>query len=222
MGPGQAMESLLSSMHCSNHHKTVPRRSVPKVNKCIQVNMDLEEENPSADLSLSLTAGLSGKSECCPGNTSPSQKDISSHKQSVMPALLPQLPAPPPLPLPPVSMPGINAPSLPSPQLCSNPGCRHPTCGCGEQPHTRKTPMVRMKVLHWQKLPSDVVRQSRSIWAVMPSSSKELVEPDYATLELLFSVPPRTHTEKTEPNIKKIKEVLGLPTFCRKWQSSWK
>ncbi|XP_033370836.1 inverted formin-2-like isoform X2 [Parus major] len=211
MGPGQAMESLLSSMHCSNHHKTVTRRSVPKVNKCIQVNMDSEEENPSAHLSLSPTAGLSGRSEHCPGNTSPSQKDISSssHEQSVMPALLPQLPAPPPLPLPPVSMPGINAPSLPSPQLCSNPGCSHPTCGCGEQPHTKKTPMVRMKVLHWQKLPSDVVRQSRSIWAVMPSSSKELVEPDYATLELLFSVPPRTHTEKTGPNIKK-KEITFI------------
>lgn len=162
------MESLLSGMHCSSHHKTVSRRSLPKVNKCIQVNMDLEEENPSADLSLSPTNGLSGKSEHCPGNTSPSQKDVSSssQEQSVTPALLPQPPAPPPLPpgckvpLPPISMPGINAPLLPSPQPFSNPECSHPTCGCGEQPHTKKTPMLRMKVLHWQKLPCDVVRRT--------------------------------------------------------------
>ncbi|XP_066045029.1 inverted formin-2-like isoform X3 [Chamaea fasciata] len=218
MGPGQAMESLLSSMHCSTHQKTVSRRSLPKVNKCIQVNMDLEEQNPSADLSHSPTTGLSGKSEHCQGNTSPSQKDVypCSQEQSVMPAPLPQPPAPPPLPpgcegpLAPVSMPGINAPLLPSPQPCSNPECSHATCGCGEQPHTKKTPMLRMKVLHWQKLPSDVVRQSHSIWAVMPSSSKEPVEPDYTSLELLFSVPSTTPREKMGPKIKKTKEITFI------------
>ncbi|XP_068048357.1 inverted formin-2-like isoform X3 [Anomalospiza imberbis] len=217
MGPGHTMESLLSSMHCSNHHKRVPRRSVPKVNKCTQVNMDLEEKNPSSDLSLSPTTGLSGKSEHCSGSTSPSQKDVSSssQEQSITAALLPQLPAPPPLPpgckvpLPPLSMPGINGPSLPSPLLCSNPGCSHPTCGCGEQPHS-KTPTLRMKVLHWQKLPSDVVRQSHSIWAVMSGSSKDLVEPDYASLELLFSVPPTIPTEKTGPKIKKKNEITVI------------
>ncbi|XP_066408652.1 inverted formin-2-like [Molothrus aeneus] len=67
-----------------------------------------------------------------------------------------------------------------------------------------------MKELHWQKLPCDVVRQSHSIWAVMPSSSKELVEPDYASLELLFSVPSRIPTEKTGPKIKKTKEITFI------------
>lgn len=161
------MESLLSSMHYSNPHKTTSRRSVPKVNKSIQVNMDLEEENPSADPTLSPTNGLSRKSEQCSGNTPPSQKDVSSssQEQSVKPTLLPQLPAPPPLPpgckvpLPPVSTPGINSPWLPSPQPCSTPGCSHLTCGCGEQPHTKKTPTLRMKVFHWQKVPSDVVKR---------------------------------------------------------------
>ncbi|KAL2304010.1 hypothetical protein Nmel_009299 [Mimus melanotis] len=215
MGPGQAMESLISSMHCPNHQKTVSRRSVPKLNKCIQVNRDMEEESLIANLSLSPTTGPSGKSEHCPGNTPPSQKDVfsSSQEQPVMPALLP---APPPLPpgckvpLPPVSTPGINAPSLPSPQPCSNPGCSHPTCACGEQSYTKKTPTLRMKVLHWQKLPSDVVRQSRSIWAVRPSSSKEPVEPDYTSLELLFSVPPMTPAEKTGPKRKKAKEITFI------------
>lgn len=60
------------------------------------------------------------------------------------------------------------------------------------------------------------------MWAVTPSSSKELVEPDYASLELLFSVPPTAPKEKTGPKMKKTKEVLGLFAFCRAWQNSWK
>jgi len=60
------------------------------------------------------------------------------------------------------------------------------------------------------------------MWAVMPSSSKELVEPDYASLELLFCVPSIAPKEKTGPKIKKSKEVLGLLAFCRAWQNSWK
>ncbi|KAM6070156.1 inverted formin-2-like isoform 2-T2 [Theristicus caerulescens] len=218
IGPGQVMENLLSSMQCPKHHKTVSRRSVQKVNKYIQVDMDLEEENPNADLSLSPTTGLFGKLQQSPGNTSPSQQGVSSSSQgqSALPALLPLLPAPPPLPpgckvLPPaLPMPGINAPSLPPPQPCSNPKCSHLTCGYGGQPHPKKTPTLRMKVFHWQKLPSDVVRQSHSMWAVMPSSSKELVEPDYASLELLFSVPPTTPKEKMRPKIKKTKEITFI------------
>ncbi|KAM7108930.1 inverted formin-2-like [Ciconia maguari] len=218
MGPGQATENLLSSMRCPNHHKTVSRRSVQKVNKSIQADMDLEEENPSADLSLSPTTVLSGKLQQSPGNMSPSQQRLSSSSQgqSAMPALVPLLPAPPPLPPgckmppPPLPVPGINDPSLPPPQPCSNPECSHLTCGYGARPHPKKTPTLRMKVFHWQKLPSDVVRQSSSMWAVMPSSSKELVEPDYASLELLFSVPPTAPKEKMGLKIKKTKEITFI------------
>ncbi|XP_074439941.1 inverted formin-2-like isoform X2 [Larus michahellis] len=218
MGVGQATENLLSSMQCPNRHKAVSRRSVQKVNKCIQVDMDLEEENPSADLSLSPTTGLSRKPQQPPGNTSPSQQGVSSSSQgqSAMPALLPLMPAPPPLPPgckmppPPLPMPGINTPSLPPPQPGSNPKCSHLICGYGGQPRPKKTPTLRMKVFHWQKLPSDVVRQSRSMWAVMPSSSKELVEPDYTSLELLFSVPPTAPKEKTGPKMKKTKEITFI------------
>lgn len=168
MGSGQATNNLLASMQCPKHHKAVSRRSVPKVNKCIQVDMDLEEENPSADLSLSPTIGLSGEPQQSPGNMSPSQQGVSSSSQGqpAVPTLLPLLPAPPPLPPgckvppPPLPVPGINTLSLPPPQSCSNPDCHHLTCGCGGQPHPKKTPTLRMKVLHWQKLPSDVVRRT--------------------------------------------------------------
>eukprot|EP00076_Gallus_gallus_P022177 XP_015143423.2 inverted formin-2-like [Gallus gallus] len=93
-------------------------------------------------------------------------------------------------------------------KLCSNPGCSHFTCGYSEQPCPKKTPKLRMKVFHWQKLPSDVVRQSRSMWAVVPSGSKELVEPDYASLELLFCASP-TKPKETRPT-KKSKEVTFI------------
>lgn len=165
MGLGQATEDLLSNMQCPNHHKAASRRSVQKVNKCIQADMDLEEGNPSADLSLSPTSSLSRKLQQSPGNVSPSQQSVSSPSQGqfAMPALPP---APPPLPPgckvppPPLPMPGINVLSLPPAQPCSNPQCKHLTCGCGEQPQPKKTPTLRMKLFHWQKLPSDVVRRT--------------------------------------------------------------
>ncbi|XP_042654941.1 inverted formin-2-like [Tyto alba] len=215
MGPGQATEYLLSSKQCPNHHKRVSRRSVQKVNQCIQVDMDLEEDNPSADLSLSPTTGLSGKPQQSLENGSPSQQGVSScsQGQSDTPALLP---APPPLPpgdkVPPAHfpVPGVNAPSLPPPQPCSNPECDHLACGYGGQHQPKKTPTLKMKVFHWQKLPSDVARQSCSMWAVTPSSSKELVEPDYESLELLFSVPATVPKEKMGPKLKKAKEITFI------------
>lgn len=168
MEPGDSMKNLLTSRQCLNHRKSLPRRSVEKVNKCIQVDMDLETENPSVDLTLSPKIRLSKKPQQCPGNTSPPQQGVSSHSQGqpAMPALLPLLPPPPflpprcKIPPPPLLMPGINASSLPPPQLCSNPGCSHFTCGYSEQPCPKKTPKLRMKVFHWQKLPSDVVRRT--------------------------------------------------------------
>lgn len=51
------------------------------------------------------------------------------------------------------------------------------------------------------------------MWTVMPNSSKELVEPDYTSLELLFSVPPTAPNEKMGPKLKKTKEVLALLIF---------
>ncbi|XP_035407121.1 inverted formin-2-like isoform X2 [Cygnus atratus] len=165
MGPGETTENLLPNKQCLNHRKSLSRRSVQKANKCIQVDLDLEEENPSANLRLSPTTCLSKKPQQCLGNPSPSQQGISSSSQGqpAMPALLPLLPPPPYLPpehkvpLPPLPVPGMYAPSLPPPPPCGNPVCSHLTCGYGGQPHPKKTPTLRMKVLHWQKLPSDVI-----------------------------------------------------------------
>ncbi|XP_048803976.1 inverted formin-2-like isoform X2 [Lagopus muta] len=216
MEPRDSTKNLLTSTQCLNHRKSLPRRSVEKVNKCIQVDVDLEVENPSIDLTLFPKISLSKKPQQCPGNTSPPQQGVSSPSQGqpAMPALLPLLPPPPfhpprcKIPPPPLLIPGINAPSLPPPQLCSNPECSHFTCGYSEQPCPKKTPKLRMKVFHWQKLPSDVVRQSRSMWAVVPNGNKELVEPDYASLELLFCASP-TKPKETRP-AKKTKQVTFI------------
>nr|XP_047925654.1 inverted formin-2-like isoform X3 [Anser cygnoides] len=235
MGPGETTENLLPTKQCLNHRKSLSRRSVQKANKCIQVDLDLEEENPSADLRLSPTTCHSKKPQQCLGNPSPSQQGISSSSQGhpAMPPLLPLLPPPPSLPPghkvppPPLPVPGMYAPSLPPPPLCGNPACNHLTCGYGGQPHPKKTPTLRMKVFHWQKLPSDVVRQSHSMWAVVPSGSKELIEPDYTSLEMLFCVPPTPPKEKKRPkkNSKEItfigpKKSLLLSVFLKRFKCS--
>lgn len=168
MGPRQAMENPLPSTWCPTCHKTVSRRSVQRLSKCIQGKTDLEEENPMADLSISPTNDLPRKLQQSSGNMSPSQKDVSSPSQgqSVMPAQPQLLPAPPPLPpgcqvpSPPPPMPGISASSRLSPQPCSSPECNHLTCGHGGQCHPQKTPTLRMKMFHWQKLPPDAVRRT--------------------------------------------------------------
>nr|XP_005024834.4 inverted formin-2-like isoform X1 [Anas platyrhynchos] len=213
-GPGETTENLLPTRQCLNYHKSASRRSVQKANKCIQVDLDLEEENSSADLRLSPTTCLSKKPQQCLGNASPSQQGISSSSQGqpAVPALLPPPPSLPPghkVLLTPLPVPGTYAPSLPPPPPCGNPACSHLTCGYRGQPNLQKTPTLRMKVFHWQKLPSDVVRQSCSMWAVVPSGSKELIEPDYASLEMLFCVPPTPPKEKTKPK-KKSKEITFI------------
>nr|XP_009673921.1 PREDICTED: inverted formin-2-like [Struthio camelus australis] len=205
--------------------------------------MDLEEENHRVDLSPSPTTCLSEKPHQSPGNTLPPQQGVSpsSSKQSATLALQPLLPSPPPLPPgrkmppPPLPMPAINTPPVPPPPPCSNPDCNHLACGCAGHPYPKKakTPTLRMKVFHWQKLPSDVrykfrfipsvlsdivavspegKGESRSMWAVVAGGSEELAEPDYASLELLFCVQPAASKEKTGPKIKKRKEItfIGL------------
>ncbi|XP_035407122.1 inverted formin-2-like isoform X3 [Cygnus atratus] len=143
MGPGETTENLLPNKQCLNHRKSLSRRSVQKANKCIQVDLDLEEENPSANLRLSPTTCLSKKPQQCLGNPSPSQQE------------------------------------------------------------------------------------SHSMWAMVPRGSKELIEPDYASLEMLFCVPPTPPKEKTRPkkNSKEItfigpKKSLLLSIFLKQFKCS--
>ncbi|XP_053924015.1 inverted formin-2-like [Cuculus canorus] len=154
-------------------------------------------------------------------------------------------PPPPPLPgmggipPPPPPLPGMGGIPPPPPLLPGMAGdhieavvASQFSCSLGSSrpPHkTVKTPTLRMKKLNWQKLPSNVVRESHSMWASVSSSSEETIEPNYTSIEQLFCFPQPTPKEKiaapvkTEP--KEItfldsKKSLNLNIFLKQFKCS--
>ncbi|XP_004645437.1 inverted formin-2 isoform X2 [Octodon degus] len=72
-------------------------------------------------------------------------------------------------------------------------------------------PTLRMKKLNWQKLPSHVAREHNSMWATLSSPGSEQVEPDFGSIERLFSFPTVKPKELTAaPARKEPKEVTFL------------
>nr|XP_021509834.1 inverted formin-2 isoform X3 [Meriones unguiculatus] len=72
-------------------------------------------------------------------------------------------------------------------------------------------PTVRMKKLNWQKLPSNVARERNSMWATLSSPCTEVVEPDFSSIEQLFSFPTAKPKEPSAaPTRKEPKEVTFL------------
>ncbi|KAM9239767.1 inverted formin-2 [Leptosomus discolor] len=152
------------------------------------------------------------------------------------PPLLPGMggipPPPPPLP----GMGGIPPPPPPLPGMAgdhieavvaSQFSC---PLGSGRPPRkTVKTPTLRMKKLNWQKLPSNVVRESHSMWASVSSSSEETIEPNYTSIEQLFCFPQPTPKEKTAAPVKAepkeitfldSKKSLNLNIFLKQFKCS--
>ncbi|XP_076732069.1 inverted formin-2 isoform X2 [Maylandia zebra] len=153
-------------------------------------------------------------------------------------APLPPPPPPPPLPgamappPPPPPLPGAGPPLPPSPPgdiraetvqslgrlySSSAPNSSHTPC-----------PTLRMKKLNWQKLPSRLVSGHESLWT---STSLDSMEPDYCSIEHLFSLPPtetktrtRTRTKsKTEPkevSFIDAKKSLNLNIFLKHFKCS--
>eukprot|EP00075_Anas_platyrhynchos_P024476 XP_027313729.1 inverted formin-2-like [Anas platyrhynchos] len=92
-----------------------------------------------------------------------------------------------------------------------------------------KTPTLKMKKLNWQKLPSNVVRESHSMWASVSSSSEETIEPNYTSIEQLFCFPQPTPKEKTAAPVKAepkeitfldSKKSLNLNIFLKQFKCS--
>ncbi|XP_071601515.1 inverted formin-2-like [Heliangelus exortis] len=154
-------------------------------------------------------------------------------------------PPPPPLPgmvgipPPPPPLPGMGGIPPPPPLLPGMTGdhieavvASQFSCplGSGRPPHkTVKTPTLRMKKLNWQKLPSNVVRESHSIWASVSSSSEETIEPNYTSIEQLFCFPQTTPKEKTAAPVKAepkeitfldSKKSLNLNIFLKQFKCS--
>ncbi|XP_031437161.1 inverted formin-2-like isoform X2 [Clupea harengus] len=152
-------------------------------------------------------------------------------------------PPPPPLPgmgpPPPPPLPGMGPP--PPPPLPGMPPPPPPPPGCGDiiMAHTLQTlgrsyalppkpghyPTLRMKKLNWQKLPANVVSVSRSMWTSTRSDSSE---PDYSSIEELFSMPV-VDAKGTIPAVKKVpkeisfidaKKNLNLNIFLKQFRCS--
>ncbi|KAM7108888.1 inverted formin-2 isoform 2-T4 [Ciconia maguari] len=165
------------------------------------------------------------------------------------PPLLPGMggipPPPPPLPgmggipPPPPPLPGMGGIPPPPPLLPGMAGdhieavvASQFSCplGSGRPPRkTVKTPTLRMKKLNWQKLPSNVVRESHSMWASVSSSSEETIEPNYTSIEQLFCFPQPTPKEKTAAPVKAepkeitfldSKKSLNLNIFLKQFKCS--
>ncbi|XP_074725055.1 inverted formin-2 isoform X5 [Strix uralensis] len=154
-------------------------------------------------------------------------------------------PPPPPLPgmggipPPPPPLPGMGGIPPPPPLLPGMAGDHIEAMvasqssyllGSGRPPHkTVKTPTLRMKKLNWQKLPSNVVRESHSMWASVSSSSEETIEPNYTSIEQLFCFPQPTPKEKTAAPVKAepkeitfldSKKSLNLNIFLKQFKCS--
>ncbi|XP_043373679.1 inverted formin-2 isoform X2 [Dermochelys coriacea] len=156
------------------------------------------------------------------------------------PPPLPGMPPPPPLPglggMPPLPPPLLGLGGIPPPPP---PGgnvekvvVAHVDYALGYArpfPRKVKTPTLRMKKLNWQKLPSNVVRESHSMWASVSSSSDEAIEPDYMSIEQLFSFPQTKPKEKAATPVKvepkeitflDSKKSLNLNIFLKQFRCS--
>ncbi|XP_042332220.1 inverted formin-2 isoform X2 [Sceloporus undulatus] len=102
--------------------------------------------------------------------------------------------------------------------------------GCARPVHKRvKPPTLRMKKLNWQKLPSNVAREGHSMWASVTSSSEEIIEPDYTSIEQLFCFPlakskskeaAPVKTEPKEITFLDSKKSLNLNIFLKQFKCS--
>ncbi|XP_037586160.1 inverted formin-2 isoform X1 [Cebus imitator] len=92
-------------------------------------------------------------------------------------------------------------------------------------------PTLRMKKLNWQKLPSNVAREHNSMWASLSSPHAEAVEPDFSSIERLFSFPaakpkePATAAALARKEPKEItfldaKKSLNLNIFLKQFKCS--
>ncbi|XP_052040879.1 inverted formin-2 isoform X2 [Apodemus sylvaticus] len=134
-----------------------------------------------------------------------------------LPGMCP-VPPPPPLPSagqvpPPPPLPGFSVPSTMG--GVEEIIVAQVDCGLGSAwvPSHRRVnpPTLRMKKLNWQKLPSNVARERNSMWATLSSPCTAEVEPDFSSIEQLFSFPLAKPKEPcAAPARKEPKEVTFL------------
>ncbi|XP_041132499.1 inverted formin-2-like isoform X2 [Polyodon spathula] len=131
-------------------------------------------------------------------------------------------PPPPPLPgmaPPPPPLPGMGSLSPPPPPPpCPGTGDMlvaqtSYSLGCAQTDFHKpvRYPTLRMKKLNWQKLPSNAVSDSNSMWTSVQSMGSPL-EPNYSSIEQLFCLPVAQSKEReaATPVKKPPKEITFL------------
>uniref|UniRef100_A0A8C0EHR0 Inverted formin 2 n=1 Tax=Bubo bubo TaxID=30461 RepID=A0A8C0EHR0_BUBBB len=206
----EVIERLLSVKKHPNKQKRAEKCLSGSANESIQAELE-----PCVHAARS-SAGSSNPSSKAPATPSgpPTNEKISSSQLTAC------IPPPPPL-LP--GMAGDHIEAVVASQSSY-------LLGSGRPPHkTVKTPTLRMKKLNWQKLPSNVVRESHSMWASVSSSSEETIEPNYTSIEQLFCFPQPTPKEKTAAPVKAepkeitfldSKKSLNLNIFLKQFKCS--
>uniref|UniRef100_A0A674JPA2 Inverted formin 2 n=1 Tax=Terrapene triunguis TaxID=2587831 RepID=A0A674JPA2_9SAUR len=250
----EVLERLLSIKKCPNQRNLEQKRSAERVNESTQTDTDFGEFLSAAQSSATIAfppataappLGPPGATE----NVSPSQLPACSTSPGH--CISPPTPPPPPplpgMPPPPPPLPGLGGmPPLPPllPGLGGIPPPPPPGGNVEEVvvahvdyalgyarpfPKKVKTPTLRMKKLNWQKLPSNVVRESRSMWASVSSGSDEAIEPDYMSIEQLFCFPQTKPKEKAATPVKvepkeitflDSKKSLNLNIFLKQFRCS--
>ncbi|XP_012601851.2 inverted formin-2 isoform X2 [Microcebus murinus] len=157
-----------------------------------------------------------------------------------LPPPLPGMGCPPPPPLPgagwgpppPPPLPGLpGPPAVDSVEEVIVAQVDHSLGSAWVPSHRRvNPPTLRMKKLNWQKLPSKVAREGNSMWAALGSPDAEAVEPDFSSIERLFSFPvakPRepaaaapARKEPKEITFLDAKKSLNLNIFLKQFKCS--
>ncbi|XP_021566752.1 inverted formin-2 [Carlito syrichta] len=190
-----------------------------KAHKSVQANLGLSQRGSSLKNATDVEGQQPAAAHTCQhAGSVPGESDVPAQQPQALGqrATTPPPPAPPlpgtttgpPLPgggcPPPPPLPGVGWGPPPPPPLPGTSGA--PTVDGVEEvivarvdhslgsvwvPSHRRVnpPTVRMKKLNWQKLPSNVAREGSSMWASLGSPGTEVVEPDFSSIERLFSFP---------------------------------
>ncbi|KGL90328.1 Inverted formin-2, partial [Charadrius vociferus] len=202
----EVIERLLSIKKHPNKQKRAENRLSGSANGGVQAALE-----PCARAARSLVGSSNPSNAPAPPSGPPANEKKNSSSQLTACSALPETSNPPPN-------------TAPAPSQFSCP------LGSGRPPRkTVKTPTLRMKKLNWQKLPSNVVRESHSMWASVSSSSEETIEPNYTSIEQLFCFPQPTPKEKTAAPAKAepkeitfldSKKSLNLNIFLKQFKCS--
>ncbi|XP_053140453.1 inverted formin-2-like [Hemicordylus capensis] len=198
----EVMERLLSIKKHPKRHNSESKQVASKVNESTQTSEVLGELTNS---------NHNSPPSNCSADIPPIPEPPNVSESIPPPPPLPGMagiPPPPPLPgMPPLPPPLPGMVGIPPPPPLGGYGEEIVVArvdfslGCARPPpvHKRvKPPTLRMKKLNWQKLPSNVVRESHSMWASTMSGSEETIEPDYTSIEKLFCFP-QTKAKETGP-----------------------